>query len=117
MIFRAVNIKDRKPSIGKWVTTIDTEGQHIVYQYTERGYWHMRDITRAGINNNLPITHWLEEVVEQTPSELSRCALDYAENQLGDKPFSDNKAAVASICTDFEAGANWQLNKILLPNP
>lgn len=61
-MFRKVDITKRFPEMGKWVTTIDEAGEHIVYQLTEHG-WHMRDVSGdKSPNNNLPIRYWLEEI-------------------------------------------------------
>lgn len=60
MFFKAVPVTKRFPELGKWVTTIDTAGEHRVYRLMEHG-WNMRDADADNSpNNNLPITHWLE---------------------------------------------------------
>ena len=64
MYFKAVSVEERLPEVGKWVTTIDTAGEHRVYRLMEHG-WDMRDADAINSpNNNLHITHWLEEVTE-----------------------------------------------------
>lgn len=61
-IFKKVSIEDRLPEKNKFVTTIDEAGEHRVYRLTEHG-WNMRDSDGTNSpNNNLKITHWLEEV-------------------------------------------------------
>lgn len=62
MYFKKVPLTERLPEQGKFVTTIDTANEHRVYRLTEYG-WNMRDADGINSpNNNLEITHWLEEV-------------------------------------------------------
>ena len=75
MNFRAIPTLERMPELGKWVTTIDTAGEHRVYRLTEYG-WNMRDLDGLNSpNNNLIITHWLEE-----ESELKKVKALQSEN-------------------------------------
>lgn len=68
-VFVKVSVKDRLPEMGKFVPTIDTAGEIIIYRRlliqtpdVEKWYWNMRDCAGSNSpNNNLPITHWLEE--------------------------------------------------------
>jgi hypothetical protein len=61
-MFRKIDINKRLPEVGKYVTTIDVAGNHRVYQYVGNG-WNLRDASTADSPpDNLPITHWLEEV-------------------------------------------------------
>nr|ARK13034.1 hypothetical protein A6C57_23345 [Fibrella sp. ES10-3-2-2] len=61
-MFRKVDVAQRMPPMGAWVTTIDTANEHRVYRLTEHG-WNMRDADGINSpNNNLPITHWLEPI-------------------------------------------------------
>lgn len=62
MYLKKISITDRLPEYGKFVTTIDTAGEHRVYRFAETG-WNMRDADGTNSpNNNLAITHWLEDV-------------------------------------------------------
>lgn len=62
--FRKVPASERLPDIGKFVATIDEANEIIVYRLTKYG-WNMRDgMCVNSPNNNLKITHWLEEVIK-----------------------------------------------------
>lgn len=73
-ILKAISIQERLPEIGKWITTIDEAGNYRVCRITEYG-WQMRDPDGVhSPSNNLPITHWLEEIpithwLEETPNK------------------------------------------------
>lgn len=75
MHFRAVPITERLPELWKWVTTIDSAGEHRVYRLVEFTgsvglSWNMRDSAgEHSPNDNLPITHWLEEVIKTDVSK------------------------------------------------
>jgi len=61
-IFRKVAVTERLPELMKFVTTIDIANEQRVYRLTKYG-WNMRDSDGGNSpNNNLVITHWLEEV-------------------------------------------------------
>jgi len=61
MYYKKISVKERLPKQGKFVTTIDEANEHRVYRLTEYG-WNMRDLDGSNSpNNNLTITHWLEE--------------------------------------------------------
>lgn len=63
-MYRKVAVTERLPELNKFVTTIDTDNEHRVFRFTESG-WNMRDSDGVNSpNNNLPITHWLEEIEE-----------------------------------------------------
>jgi hypothetical protein len=62
MYYKKISIDERLPELGKFVTTIDEAGEHIVYRLTEYG-WNMRDMSGVNSpNNNLKILYWLEEI-------------------------------------------------------
>lgn len=63
-MYRKVLVAERLPELMKFVTTIDEANEHRVYRLTEHG-WNMRDADGDNSpNNNLQITHWLEEIEE-----------------------------------------------------
>ena len=63
-MYRKVDVAERLPELMKFITTIDTDNEHRVYRFTDYG-WNMRDANGDNSpNNNLPITHWLEEIEE-----------------------------------------------------
>jgi hypothetical protein len=67
MYFKKVSVTERLPELNKFVTTIDEAGEHRVYRLVNvepvGNSWNMRDADGINSsNNNLPITHWLEEV-------------------------------------------------------
>ncbi len=62
MFYKKIPVAERMPELMKFVTTIDEANEHRVYRLTETG-WNMRDPNGSNSpNNNLPITHWLEEI-------------------------------------------------------
>lgn len=76
-IFRKVSVTERLPEVGKYVTTIDSAGEHRVYKrinekaFKEGWCWTLREPDgKESPSNNLPIIHWLEEV------DLSNDSLD-----------------------------------------
>jgi hypothetical protein len=69
-MYRKVDVTERLPKLMKFVTTIDTNNEHRVYRLTDHG-WNMRDADADNSpNNNLPITHWLEEIQEIAVEKL-----------------------------------------------
>lgn len=84
-MYRKVDVTERLPELMKFVTTIDTDNEQRVYRLTDHG-WNMRDACGDNSpNNNLPITHWLEEIEESAVEEFGQlidsieslsCALD-----------------------------------------
>ncbi len=96
MHFQKVSVKGRFPEPRKFVTTIDEAGEHRVYRLTEHG-WNMRDMDGDySPNNNLPITHWLEEVDltgelskaqkwDDLDTKISRCYVDEDGEELSDE--------------------------------
>ena len=66
MFYKKISVKDRLPEIGVFVVTIDVGGEMGIYRLTEYG-WNMRDSSAFNSpNNNLEITHWLEEINEDS---------------------------------------------------
>ncbi len=60
--FLTVATKDRLPPIGKYVPTVDADGEIMMYRLTEHG-WNMRDIEGdATPNTNIKIEYWLEKI-------------------------------------------------------
>jgi hypothetical protein len=71
-MYRKIAVADRLPEKNKFVTTIDSANEHIVYRLTDEG-WSMRDgVGDNSPNNNLAITHWLEEINENYIEELGQ---------------------------------------------
>lgn len=71
-MYRKISVADRLPEKNIFVTTIDTANEHIVYRLTDEG-WSMRDgVGDNSPNNNLAITHWLEEIKESAVEELGQ---------------------------------------------
>ena len=67
MYFKKVSVTEKLPQLNKFVTTIDEAGEHRVYRRVQNNavnyYWNVRDADgKNSPDNNLPITHWLEEV-------------------------------------------------------
>lgn len=101
MHFKAVSVKERLPEKGTFVTTIDKANEHRVYQLTDHG-WNMRDADGMNSpNNNLPITHWLEEVDlseqlskarkwEALGEKISKCYVDEDGEELSDEAAEGN---------------------------
>ncbi len=98
MYYKKVSIEEKFPPLMKFVTTIDENGEHRVYRLTKHG-WNMRD--GDGINspnNNLQITHWLEEVdlieLEKIEKELT-----WIIDDLGkiNSPFREGSVTVQQI--------------------
>ena len=72
VLYVAVPITERLPEIGKFVTTIDKNGQERVFRLTDNG-WNMRDADGANSpNNNLEITHWLEKMPERMNEKIMK---------------------------------------------
>lgn len=91
MYYKKISVEERFPEIGKFVTTIDTDNQHRVYRLTEYG-WNMRDADGINSpNNNLCITHWLEEVDLSEVIDNARKWTEFDE-ELG-KMFADDSEA------------------------
>lgn len=76
-MFKKIAVAERLPEMMKFVTTIDEANEQRVYRMTEEG-WNMRDVDGTNSpNNNLVITHWLEEI--QDFEELGN-AIDRIDN-------------------------------------
>jgi len=83
-MYRKVKVSERLPDPMKWVTTIDSEGNHFVHRLTDYG-WNMRD---AGADNtpdtNYSIEYWLEEIKQnemvKDVVKLIKDSLDDADN-------------------------------------
>jgi hypothetical protein len=60
-MYKKIDVLERLPELMKFVTTIDSSNEHRVFRLTKEG-WNMRDADGDNSpNNNLRITHWLEE--------------------------------------------------------
>lgn len=68
VLYKKISLEDRLPEMEKFVPLVDIKNQIIVYKRVEQKYfpegwcWTMKEMSKPGINNILPMTHWLEEV-------------------------------------------------------
>lgn len=82
-LYIAHPIKDKLPSEGVWVTTIDIADNERVYKY-EKGAWIMRDANGINSpNNNVEITLWLERFQDaKKVKTASECLFEYGINTM-----------------------------------
>ncbi len=91
-IFRKVPVSEteRLPEFDKFVPTVDALGQIIIYRrikesaFKDGWCWSLREPTRDGINNNQPVTHWLEEVEinDETMLDMFKKAIEIGTSGL-----------------------------------
>lgn len=70
MLYQTVSVEERLPKTNKWVTTIDSKGNHNIYRHTKHG-WNLRDAKgKNSPPDNIPILYWLEKVNPRSLQKL-----------------------------------------------